>query len=459
MHRENQKKFWNDLFQKEKPQHLVEFLSHNESFITELDNYGKITIKVNRGAALGENFMSDVHILTALIQDCQFTTFVKVLPSNPANRSAVCLGKWFDREISVYRDWLPMLEEIRNANGLDSELIPISTALCYFANLSHSNEGDGYLDDTVVTIEELKSQGFSMLEPSLCHELEYTQLAMKTYANYHSLSIVGLRKWANPDGSFSLPKSLESFGKTPYYVHPPGIYGSMVLPNYSKVMRHLQYPEAAQWLDDLIPKLEHIWSWDDFIQAGPLTCVLHGDAWSNNLLFHHSTSDGGRPTEMIIIDWQIARCGHPSIDILFYIFSGTSASFRKQHLANLLHLYWSTLNHNLGLLGVDLTAEGYDEERFIRETHQRCVLAMLMAFFILPITLDRTKACQLARETKEMKDEDVQRETHPEAFEDTQKKSWDNLFLPETILENQALCQRLAQLIIDARQLTLGSSL
>ena len=78
MHRENQKKFWNDLFQKEKPQHLVEFLSHNESFITELDNYGKITIKVNRGAALGENFMSDVHILTALIQDCQFTTFVKV---------------------------------------------------------------------------------------------------------------------------------------------------------------------------------------------------------------------------------------------------------------------------------------------------------------------------------------------------------------------------------------------
>ena len=65
-----------------------------------------------------------------------------------------------------------------------------------------------------------------------------------------------------------------------------------------------------------MPKLEKIFNWDGFINAGYLTCVLHGDNWSNNVMFRYQDNEDGShvPAEMVMVDWQCARFGHPSID-------------------------------------------------------------------------------------------------------------------------------------------------
>ena len=222
---------------------------------------------------------------------------------------------------------------------------------------------------------------------------------MQAYADYHALSIAALRQWKNADGSYSLPPSLDVFTKDPNYVHPPIVYSSLVLPNYSRILRRLQQPAAAQWLDDLIPQLERIYDWQRLIRAGVLSCVLHGDSWNNNILFR--CDEQQRPLQVKMIDWQIARCGHPSVDLLYYVFCATSGQFRLQHLDQLLSSYWSRLKSNLSKLGVDLDAEGYTRDDFMKETRQRFVLCMLMAFFMLPIVLDSKKATDHAQDIKE----------------------------------------------------------
>jgi aminoglycoside phosphotransferase (APT) family kinase protein len=141
-----------------------------------------------------------------------------------------------------------------------------------------------------------------------------------------------------------------------------------------------------------LPELDNIWNWESFLDSGRLTCLLHGDSWNNNLLFRYPSQASEKPEEMLLIDWQIARCGHPSHDLGYFLFSSTSSSFRRQHLDELLNEYYETLSNALMKLDIDLSKEGYSQEQFIRETKQRYILMMMIALFILPILLDSAKA-------------------------------------------------------------------
>ena len=120
--------------------------------------------------------------------------------------------------------------------------------------------------------------------------------------------------------------------------------------------------------------------------AGSLSCITHGDSWTMNIMFRYD--DGNRPTDALLIDWQIARLGHPSVDLCYFLFSSTSSAFRHEHLDGLLIEYFSILKCSLFKLGIDLGKEGYDRDRFMRESKERYVLSLFMALFIMPILLD-----------------------------------------------------------------------
>ena len=159
--------------------------------------------------------------------------------------------------------------------------------------------------------------------------------------------------------------------------------------------------QTADWLDSLVPKLGEIWDWDSFMNAGPLTCVTHSDSWSNNLLFKYPASDSHKPLDMVLIDWQLARLGHPAHDLGYFLFSGTSSSFRREHLNGLWIDYFTTLKSALAKLGINLEEEGYDQARFMREVKERNVLMLFIALFILPILLDASKAMDHTLKDKE----------------------------------------------------------
>ncbi len=174
--------------------------------------------------------------------------------------------------------------------------------------------------------------------------------------------------------------------------------------------------KVADWLEGLLPELDKIWNWESFLESGALTCLLHGDSWNNNLLFRYLDETSEKPEEMLLIDWQIARCGHPSHDLGYFIFSSTSSSFRKQHLDNLLDEYYAALSSALVKLGIDLESEGYSQKQFIQETKQRYILMMMIALFILPILLDSSKAIDHTLKSDENLHKDLIKELEKGVF-------------------------------------------
>lgn len=135
-----------------------------------------------------------------------------------------------------------------------------------------------------------------------------------------------------------------------------------------------------------------IWSFSkSSMHAGPLTCITHGDSWSNNILFRYDDCQQTKPSDALLIDWQIARLGHPSVDLCYFLFSSTSSAFRGEHLDQLLIEYFSILKSALFKLDIDLEEEGYDEDRFLQDSKERYILGLFMALFIMPILLDSNK--------------------------------------------------------------------
>lgn len=53
------------------------------------------------------------------------------------------------------------------------------------------------------------------------------------------------------------------------------------------------------------------------------------------------------------LDWQLTRYAPPVLDLLYQIFGGTDAQFRKNHYQKLLSTYYSSLSETIRKLGSD----------------------------------------------------------------------------------------------------------
>lgn len=173
-----------------------------------------------------------------------------MLPSNPSRVAAGFIGGSYHREYAVYKQWLDELTNIKSSHGLDERDIPLNVARANYVNLSLSKDGTSLLNDTVFALEELKSKGYRMSPQGNGVQginLAHAELAIQTYANYHALSIANMRKYKKDDGTYTFPEMYEVFLKDPNYIHPAGVYGTIVLPSYVKILRHLEKNEVIKF--------------------------------------------------------------------------------------------------------------------------------------------------------------------------------------------------------------------
>lgn len=108
--------------------------------------------------------------------------------------------------------------------------------------------------------------------------------------------------------------------------------------------------------------------------SGPMACILHGDFWTNNFMLHYDEND--KPDGLRMIDFQVARLGHPLTDLLYFFYTSTTTELRNEQLIDLFRIYFDTLKNDLELLGVDLECTF---EEFLQEYKKRSSSCCLLA--------------------------------------------------------------------------------
>lgn len=111
----------------------------------------------------------------------------------------------------------------------------------------------------------------------------------------------------------------------------------------------------------------------------------------------HFVFQGGKVTEVIPVDYQLAYYGCPILDVLYFIYSATDYDFRKKHLNYLKDLYYESLKAFLGYFKIPHETV-FPREEFERQFTEKRDYGLMVNVFLLPfLFVSENKAPDLTK--------------------------------------------------------------
>ncbi|KAK7864008.1 hypothetical protein R5R35_000114 [Gryllus longicercus] len=292
----------------------------NEDFIktailgeTHSDRATLIKYHVAPAAAPGDNYISDIYRVSVETQDGnQFSLIVKCLPTTEYNLQFIRTARLFEKEIILYDSVLPLMCELEKCVSV--RFAP----KCYFIR-SHS----------VLVLDDLTRQGFKIVDRREGLNLNHCKEAMKCLAYFHACST-------------ALPKEMmiSNFCDTVYsgagQAHARSYVTNCVLSVADRVDKWPGYERFGDKLRNIASSSsDRVVSL--FNSESPFRVLNHGDFWTNNIMFQHSSE--GDISGIKIIDFQMCRFVSPVFDILYFLYTSPQEEIRLNHRLLLLDEY------------------------------------------------------------------------------------------------------------------------
>ncbi|KAK9298051.1 hypothetical protein QLX08_008407 [Tetragonisca angustula] len=108
--------------------------------------------------------------------------------------------------------------------------------------------------------------------------------------------------------------------------------------------------------------------------------VSQGDSWLPNYMVREATN------EIIILDFQLARCASPVLDLSTSFYSCTEKPLWDEKFDTFLKYYYNELSKNITLLGSN-PENVYSWSTFMKETKEQFIFGMIFAMEIIPMVL------------------------------------------------------------------------
>jgi len=388
--------------------------------------YGDVVLKCRTATKEGDGYMSDNFILDAAIKNgTVYRCFTKVPPS--ANKLRESISEIYNRETAMYSHFFDILKNIREDSGCTSAEIPLNVPEAYYTYL-----GGKDTPGVVISMEELKYQGYGMVDKHTGSDVAHAKLVLTSLAHYHALTIKFVRQHTTSDGQgVAYPVGAEFLNEPSAFEKVPGSWAGPWNKVNKDLMMLCDREDNAIWLARFDRKLSNFWKAPAFSSLGPMACILHGDCWNNNMLFKY---DGAEPVAHKMVDFQISRLGHPLTDVLQFLYSSTLPTTREAHMTYLLTHYFATVTASLVKLGVDLPQESFTFESFHKDYKKLCWESMVTALIVLRKTL---------------LSDDVKRESATSSISELEKRM--NRFPAVRVLNNKELCERILGLIDEVK--------
>lgn len=290
---------------------------------------------------------------------------VKSLPKAEIMRTLMTLTGIFERETDMYLVALPAMYRV--AEELIGSKVQYLTSRCI------------YSVPDILVLEDLDQLGYKMADRRSGLDLRHCQLALRSLAHFHGLSVALHRKD---------PISMSLFSEVFYKEEQRTLLSTMFGPGLqtlaSVVAKWPGFERFAEKIrkmaETLVTKTIEVVKPKD----GSLSVLNHGDFWTNNILFKRS-SGSDVPEQAMFVDFQISRFSSPALDLQYFMYTSPSQEVRFEHMDDLLETYHTELRKTLKMLGcsdVEFTIE-----HLKKEFEERAYFGLITACSTLSIVL------------------------------------------------------------------------
>ncbi|XP_059486393.1 uncharacterized protein LOC132203001 isoform X1 [Neocloeon triangulifer] len=338
---------------------------------------------VSYATAPGEGYLGIVYRIIADAQTGGATTrvsfIVKGLPQNLARRKTWKIPSFFKNEVLFYSHVLPIMQDFeqrKRTPGWSKTFLPVPKCLWSYS--------DG--DNDFIVMLDLGTEGFAISDRTQGFNIGHCEAALEMLAHFHGLGLA--MKDQEPDTYQKMVKDMVE----PYYRLDYEDW-------YKGFLRNLQ-EVAIDAVKKVYPDTKYVAKMESFANdgqykqmselvkpVGPFSVPNHGDAWGPNFLYQYDTADKSRPSNIRLLDFQLMRLGSPVLDLLFFLYSVTTAKERDDGgWERILKHYHDSFCFALTSLGAD-AKKVFPFEDFLKEVKKYGRYGLGMGIESVPLSM------------------------------------------------------------------------
>ncbi|XP_050458495.1 uncharacterized protein LOC126855136 [Cataglyphis hispanica] len=331
------------------------------------------------GSTKGDNYLSNVYKgkVNGVTNDnprqhVQVNIIVKSMPKNPGTKKTLRCAEFFRNEIAFYTEVASKFENFLADKG-QSDLLCIPRHIISFTD----NEND------FLILEDASCLGFCTASRHNCLDWTECTAILKTLAKFHAISFA--YKDQKKEEFIKITDSLKEtfFGNNHWDWYK----------NYHKKSQNvIKHAIATEYPNSKAEKKYNSYQFDALFtkcrelcdrKHAPTSIIIQGDCWAPNFLIRDI---GQNQKEAIMLDFQLARCASPILDLSFLIYSCTLKSFRDQYFDDILKTYHSELSNAIKSLRSD-PEKIYPWDLFMKEVKEQFIFGVFNALEAIQVSL------------------------------------------------------------------------
>ncbi|OXU16940.1 hypothetical protein TSAR_016076 [Trichomalopsis sarcophagae] len=313
--------------------------------------------------AKGDSYLSTVNKVTIKAkvknQEKDVKIVVKSLPNNMGRRKTYRSADFFRNEIMFYTEIAATYEKYLKSKNQSSLLI-LPTCLAFHL--------DG--ENDYIALEDVSPLGFGQAARQSCLTFEQSSYMLEAIARFHGVSFA-YKDQHKENFEKITSKIFETYFTNELYENWYKRFHARLL-EIAKDALAKEYPNSKgeKQFNSYPPGVLYKKSAEFCSRWKATTSVVNqGDSWAPNFLIR--TNPTGKP-EVLLLDFQLARCVSPVLDLSFFIYSCTDQTLREKHFDDLLKIYYNELSKTIKVLGSN-PEKVYSWEQFSKEVKEQFV--------------------------------------------------------------------------------------
>lgn len=263
---------------------MSDYMKKSLQQVAANEGFKDYNLILDHGSEMGDGFVGDIFRVTIEeVQNGEFLQVIVKVPSgNQTRRIEFKSMQLFEREIFIYNVLLPEFVKFQSENRIKPQDGFFNFPKIYFAEYNKE------LDDAIIIMEDLKVEGYRLHNKSDPIDYEHAKLVMNYLGRLHAISLAFKRRKNSVFEEFKKFDDflLQDFEKEKFFTYFLSIFDKAIasLPTGDQ-----KSPTKMEHFKENLTEFLKLCRTQEMSE--PYSVILHGDCWSNNLMFEYKVID------------------------------------------------------------------------------------------------------------------------------------------------------------------------